>query len=495
MAWLKRLIIEIHRRSLWQILAVYLGASWVALQVVHTLTESAGLPEWFPAFAVAVLVLLLPIVLATAFVQEGGPTRRGADDVAEGRRAATVGSAPDDVTDDRGRQGSEIEATRSGSALDARAAPRVHRLFTWRNATMGAVAAFALWGVVAAGWILTARTSNVLAGPGASPEASATSGGDAAPAAVLLLRTEPAAATATATPIWAMDRILSALPVELGTSPLKRELRAGEYLIQLSADHHNPLEFLVRLEAGREMEVHRALVPLTPETAGMVHVDAGTTARGEEILTVPAFLIDRTEVTNAMYLDFVNAGGYEDPDLWPETMVLDGRPVHRSEALATFVDRTGSSAPRGWSGGLFPEGLADHPVSGVSWYEASAYARWTGKRLPTWSEWWRAAVGDGAMPFPWGDDPAGFVTRANFGNDSTEPVGSRPGGVSLFGAHDMAGNVREWLRDASDDPGRRMVVGGAWQDPSYVFDQDWVEAFVPGYASDTIGFRCVKPLP
>ncbi|UCC74063.1 MAG: hypothetical protein JSV86_05750 [Gemmatimonadota bacterium] len=75
---IERLIAEIHRRSLWQVLGIYLVGAWIAFQIVQTLTEGLGLPDWFPGFALGLLILLLPVVLATAFVQEGvrGPRRR-----------------------------------------------------------------------------------------------------------------------------------------------------------------------------------------------------------------------------------------------------------------------------------------------------------------------------------------------------------------------------------------------------------------------------------
>ncbi len=75
MAHLKQLIHEIHRRSLWQVLGIYLVASWLVFQVVQTLTEGLGLPDWVPPIALILLLIGLPIVLATAFVQEGGGAR------------------------------------------------------------------------------------------------------------------------------------------------------------------------------------------------------------------------------------------------------------------------------------------------------------------------------------------------------------------------------------------------------------------------------------
>ena len=73
---MKQLIAEIHRRSLWQVLGIYLAGSWIAMQVVETLTNNAGLPDWVPPFAVVLLVIGFPVVMATAFVQEG-TGRRG----------------------------------------------------------------------------------------------------------------------------------------------------------------------------------------------------------------------------------------------------------------------------------------------------------------------------------------------------------------------------------------------------------------------------------
>jgi formylglycine-generating enzyme required for sulfatase activity len=133
-------------------------------------------------------------------------------------------------------------------------------------------------------------------------------------------------------------------------------------------------------------------------------------------------------------------------------------------------------------------------VAGVTWYEATAYARWAGKELPTAHQWWRAALGDGPGPYPWGGDASSTEIRTNFGLAGTAPVGSHPLGVSPWGVHDLPGNVREWLRDARAGDPRRVAVGGSWQDPSYMFEQSKAEYFEPGFASDLIGIRLVRPL-
>ncbi len=129
---LKRLITEIHRRSLWQVLLIYCGAALVAYQAVQALTEGLGLPQWFPAFAVVLFLVGLPVVLATAFVRE-----------VEAPSPAPAEAEPRIV---------EAEAD------TARHEPTRHRrLLTWRNAGLSFMAALGVWGVVATGWMLFGR--------------------------------------------------------------------------------------------------------------------------------------------------------------------------------------------------------------------------------------------------------------------------------------------------------------------------------------------------
>jgi TolB-like protein/Flp pilus assembly protein TadD len=134
---MKNLILEAHRRSLWQVLGIYLVGAWIALQVVDVLANNFGLPEWFPAFALALLVLGLPIVLATAFVQEG---------------VAPLAAPP-----------TEDEAASQSAAPT----PGAQNVLTWRNAVWGGVAASAVWGLVALGWFALG-TRGEATGPGSA---------------------------------------------------------------------------------------------------------------------------------------------------------------------------------------------------------------------------------------------------------------------------------------------------------------------------------------
>jgi hypothetical protein len=313
---------------------------------------------------------------------------------------------------------------------------------------------------------------------------------------IVSIETEPASARVRLTRVRLDDTQAGPVTTDLGRTPVSgRHLVAGEQLLELAADGMNPLSLVVRVAVGQTVRISRLLLPARPETQGMVLVDEGDVVLGSGRARVAAFLLDRDEVTNRRFQQFVGAGGYGNPSLWPETLVVEGRARPRAEAVREFVDRTGVPGPRLWSGGTFPDGRAEHPVVGVSWQEAAAYARWAGATLPNLAQWRRAAVGASAGGFPWGDDAMTADLRANFGLVGTRAVGSYPAGLSPFGCADMAGNVREWLADGQTDAGRHGVTGGSWMDPAYMFELTHLEWFDPGYANEAIGFRLARPVP
>ncbi len=281
-------------------------------------------------------------------------------------------------------------------------------------------------------------------------------------------------------------------PMNMGRAPLRGyPLVAGEYQITLALEDMNPLKFLIDLKPGDALEINRALVKTSRELAGMVIVDRGMSQTGAEI---PAFLIDQHEITNGEFFNFVSSGGYREKKFWVDSIIINGLSISWEQAMRSFVDKTGISGPRLWSGGRYPEAMKDHPVVGISWYEAMAYARWAEKNLPTWDEWWLAALAGTGNVFPWGNDVKSSSERANFGLKGTQPVESYPLGISPFGCYDMAGNVREWLIDSKSSAGLRTVVGGSWADTSYMFEASHAEFFAPDFASDYIGLRCVKSI-
>jgi eukaryotic-like serine/threonine-protein kinase len=227
---------------------------------------------------------------------------------------------------------------------------------------------------------------------------------------------------------------------------------------------------------------------------GMVRVLGGKSLIGltgfdiyAELPALDDFFIDKFEVTNKQYKQFVDARGYEKREYWRYPFVKNGRVLSWEQAMSEFHDTTGQPGPAMWEVGNYPQGQDDLPVTGVSWYEAAAYAEFAGKSLPTIYHW---AVAAGI--------PAGsfILPLSNFGTNAPAPVGHYQG-LGPFGTYDMAGNVKEWCwnQDGKEHE-KRYILGGAFNEPFYMFhDPDAQPAF---NRLSTYGFRCVKylsPLP
>ncbi len=156
----------------------------------------------------------------------------------------------------------------------------------------------------------------------------------------------------------------------------------------------------------------------------MVRVSGAKTEMGE----LNDFYIDRYEVTNKQHKEFVNSGGYRDKKYWKQRFIKDGRELGWEEALKEFVDQSGQPGPATWEAGDYPEGQGDYPVSGISWYEAAAYAEFAGKSLPT-GHHWGIARGE-STPLIKYEALGGFAAFAPFSNFNQKgpiPVGSLPG--------------------------------------------------------------------
>jgi dienelactone hydrolase len=216
---------------------------------------------------------------------------------------------------------------------------------------------------------------------------------------------------------------------------------------------------------------------------GMVRAHAGPAVVAGTTVTVDDFWIDRFEVTNEEFKRFVDRGGYQQADYWQEPFVENGRTLSFVGAMAQFRDATGRAGPATWEFGTYPEGQANLPVTGVSWYEAAAYAVFAGKALPSAHHWTRAAGARGGFT----ENFSEILNVSNFGGKGLAPVGSHRG-LSAAGTFDMAGNAKEWTASAVD--GKRMILGGGFNEPSYMFND--LDAQQPFERRTAYGFRCAK---
>jgi formylglycine-generating enzyme required for sulfatase activity/predicted esterase len=282
----------------------------------------------------------------------------------------------------------------------------------------------------------------------------------------------------------------------------------GSYILQIEKEGYAPFE---RTISGTIPRIGGSFIetpPLMIETAlvegqkmppRMVHVPAGDYAlvnwsrSTEAKVKLDDFFIDKYEVTNAEFKEFVTAGGYWKKEYWRYPIAKDGKEISLDEALREFKDTTGLPAPRRWINQTYPAGKENFPVTDITWYEAAAYAEFRGKKLPTVFQWEKAAR-DGTFDprynaMPWGFIRQGETTdgRANMRGTGTVSVESNEFGMSPFGAYNMAGNVYEW--NLNQSPEGFITSGGAWNDLAYSFG-DYGE--YPGmYSSNRIGFRCV----
>jgi cephalosporin-C deacetylase-like acetyl esterase len=211
----------------------------------------------------------------------------------------------------------------------------------------------------------------------------------------------------------------------------------------------------------------------------MVHVPGGTFQfRSAAPVELERYWLDRYEVTNRQFKEFMERGGYQNRANWKHEFTQNGRRRSWEEAIAEFRDSTGRPAPSTWELGSYPEGQADFPVSGVSWYEAAAYCESAGKSLPTIYHWYKAA-GIGIT--------STILQFSNFSGKGPTRIGTSQG-MGPYGTYDMAGNVKEWAWNETGS--RRYILGGAWNEARYSFATE--DAQLPLSRSATSGFRCAK---
>ncbi len=263
----------------------------------------------------------------------------------------------------------------------------------------------------------------------------------------------------------------------LGKSPLEKiRLPYAHYALKFTKGGYDPV-----LATSEYNEVDVVLDRTGTLPSSMVHVPPGSAdLAGNPSMKLGDFLIDKYEVTNRDFKKFVDAGGYRERKYWKFPFRKDGRTISFEQAMAVLVDKTDRAGPSIWELGSYPLGQDDYPVSGVNWYEAAAYAEFMGKSLPTVYHWYRAAS---MARF------SDILQLSNFSTRGPAPVGSYLG-LGPFGTYDMAGNVKEWCFNATDD--RRYILGGASTDPAYEYQEP--DARLPFDRSATNGIRLIKQL-
>jgi eukaryotic-like serine/threonine-protein kinase len=295
------------------------------------------------------------------------------------------------------------------------------------------------------------------------------------------IRSEPSGARVMAKPYGQPD----APWTSFGHTPLTASrFPRGFSRIRLELEGRDAVEDVLWTIQGTQSY---RLQPAGTAPADMVHVTGGKYslhAVGLDHLPaeqVDDFYIDRHEVTNKDYKRFVDSGGYARRPLWKFPFLKDGRALAWADAMALFIDRTGRPGPSTWEVGDYPEGQDNYPVTGISWYEAAAFAEFAGKRLPTVFHWDLVAnlMASGEI-----------IPLSNYG-DGPKSVDSLRA-VSRFGALGMAGNAREWTFNESTRGGDRFILGGGWNDEAYSFNDAYTQ---DGFdRSATNGFRCMQPV-
>ncbi|MEG4035106.1 ergothioneine biosynthesis protein EgtB [Microcoleus sp. S36b_A4] len=317
----------------------------------------------------------------------------------------------------------------------------------------------------------------------------------------------------------------------LEVAPIEEQERLWRFIIQHESQHCETVAFVLQMhnkkeegrgkkEEGRGNEEGRLIsnyrlpiadykLPITDSPAieipggefymGSDAAEALDNERSRHLCYLEAYSIDRYPVTCRQYRDFMESGGYQNPDWWS----ADGWKWLQGEAV---------SRPLYWSEN---PAFNNHPVCGVSWYEAEAYCNFIGKRLPSEAEWEKAATWDATNQkyriYPWGEEPPNG-SLCNHGNNiaNTSPVDAFPKGASAVGCCDMLGNVWEWTASTFDaypgfesypyrgysqvyfDGEHRVLKGGSWATFPQALRSSFRNWYYPGVRQIIAGFRCAK---
>lgn len=298
----------------------------------------------------------------------------------------------------------------------------------------------------------------------------------------------------------------------LEIAPIAQQERLWQFIIQHESQHCETVAFLLQMQQERgEGERGRPIGDELPMPNSAIEIPAGEfymgsdriealdNERSRHLCYLDKYSIDRYPVTCGQYRHFMASDGYQNPQWWS----AEGWKWQQSN----LVDR-----PLYWSDN---PAMNNHPVCGVSWYEAEAYSNFIGKRLPTELEWEKAASWDAASQtqrtYPWGEELPNS-SLCNHGNKigNTAPVDKFPQGASSFGCCDMLGNVWEWTASTFDaypgfesypytgysqayfDGEHRVLKGGSWATHAPSLRSSFRNWYYPGVRQIIAGFRCAQ---
>ncbi|HET9873915.1 MAG TPA: SUMF1/EgtB/PvdO family nonheme iron enzyme [Propionibacteriaceae bacterium] len=249
---------------------------------------------------------------------------------------------------------------------------------------------------------------------------------------------------------------------------------------QAKLDH-----FLARSDANVQGRFSGILTAANAVTAQLVEADENY-AVTEKYIKHPGDGRLMAPIPEGIFL-----AGKDNEPTWLDAFEIDVFPVTNAD-YARFCAATGRPTPQHWDGGRCPRELYDRPVVYVSWHDASAYASWAGKTLPTALQWEKAARGTAGNIYPWGD--ARTAAKCNVkesNNGCTTPISRYHSGVSPFGVYDMIGNVWEWCQ-STRSTGKRDLKGSAWSSSLLQGDAHKTNDANDFMQDDDTGFRCAK---
>ncbi len=296
------------------------------------------------------------------------------------------------------------------------------------------------------------------------------------------------------------DRVFAYLDI----APIEEQLRLWYFILQHECQHSETIAFITHSPSSAPFSA-------SPPAAAMQSIPAGEFIQGSDRAEafdneqvahrcyLEAYEIDRYPVTCGEYRQFMEVGGYRDRIFW-------------SDAGWDWLQANPVTAPLYWSDNPL---LDRHPVCGVSWYEAQAYAQFAGKRLPTEAEWEKAASWNPATQqqrlYPWGNEaPTQVHCNCDRRQSGTTPVDAYPNGVSAYGCYDLLGNVWEWTASWFEgypgfqffpykgyshmyfDGEHRVLKGSSWVTRPWTLRSSFRNWYHPHVRQIYAGFRCAR---